>query len=231
MKKKKMKTNRRRLTGAIAIAMVITIFFSSVAIASAVETSFTAVVNDGSVRVQTSVRSTMEGDVPPYDETGYDFRAITQHGNSEVTRTLNTNTGVDAQTHFKFLPLNNLKKAYIEEEVKTARVTLGENHTICCDARAQTRFLTSGVNYESAAFSEDNDLLYVMNAIGYGRGMVESEENKQIGNENGTWQDTRTLDRFTVRGVWDVSAEVDSQGCSRPAMGIPDRERMCPFTP
>jgi hypothetical protein len=223
-----MKKNRK-LTCVIAIAMVLTIAFSGVALASAVETSFTAVVNDGSLRMETRVISTTEGDVPPYDETGYAFRAITQHGNSEVTRTLNTNTGVDAQTHFKFIPLNNLKKAYIEEEVKTARVAEGENHTVCCDARAQTRFLTSGVNYESAAFSEDNDLLYVMNAIGYGRGMVESEENKQIGNGNTTWQDTRTLDRFTVRGIWDVSAEVDSQGCSYPAQGIPKKDMLCPF--
>ena len=218
-----------RLTGIIAIALVITIFFSSVALVSAVETSFTAVVNDGSIRMETSVRSTTEGDVPPYDETGYNFRAITLHGNSEIARTLNTNVGVDAQTRFKFIPTNILKRAYIEEEVNTARVADGENHTVCCDARAQTRFLTSGVNYESAAFSVDNDLLFVMNAIGYGRGMIESEENKQIGNENNTWQDTRTLDRFTVRGIWDVSAEVDSQGCSYPAQGIPKKDMLCPF--
>ena len=215
--------------GIVLVALVIATFM--VGTASAAQTSFSAVVNDGSLRVQTSVRSTTEGDVPPYDEAGYNFQAITLHGNSEITRTLNTNTGVDVQTHFRYIPQNGLKRAYIEEEVKTARVAEGENYTVCCDARAQTRFLASGVNYESAAFSEDNDLLFVMNAIGYGRGMVESEENKQIGNGNTTWQDTRTLDRFTVGGIWDVSAEVDIQGCSRPAMGVPDRERLCSFMP
>lgn len=219
------KTNR--LISIVATAMIFAIAFSGVAIAS--QTSFSAVVNDGSVRVQTSVRSTTEGDVPPHDESGYDFRVITLHGNSEITRTLNTNAGVDAQTHFKFIPINGLKRAFIEEEVKTARVAEGDNSTICCDSRAQTRFLTSEVNYESAAFSEDNDLLFVMNAVGYGRGMLESEENKQIGNKNSTWQNTQTLDRFAVRGLWDVSAEVVSEGCSYPAQGIPRKDMLCPF--
>jgi len=220
---------KNRLIGVIATAMVLSIALSGVALAA--ETSFSAAVNDGTLRVETSLRSTTEGDTSPYDETGYNFRVITMHGNSEATRMFNTDNGVDAQTHFRYIPTNGLKKAFIEEEVKTARVAEGDNSTICCDSFAKTRFLTSAVNYESAAFSEDNNLLLAMNAAGYGRGMIEIEENKQLGNENSTWQNTQTKDRLAVSGAWDISVEVVSEGCLYPPMGIPQKDMLCPFYP
>ena len=222
-----MKKTNRLIVGAIAIALSLVIAFSGVALAA--QTSFEVVVNDGSVRIQTSVRSTTEGDVPPYDETGYNFRAIAIHGNSEIARTVNTDTGVDTQTHFTYIPANGLKKAFIEEEVKTARVGKGDNFTICCDSYAQTRFLTSAVNYESAAFSENNDLLLALNVAGYGRGMVQAEENKQIGDENATWTDSQTKDWLAVSGGWNVSLEIVNIGCDFPAMGTEKKALLCPF--
>ena len=221
-----------RLISIVAIALVLTIAFSGVALAA--QTSFSVAVNDGSARVQTSFRSTTEGDVPPYDETGYDYNVFAIHANEfRMVHTVNTDERLEVENGVGYNPaIYGLKRIFMDEKITTARVAEGDNASICCDSSAETRVNAYVLNYESVAVSDNNQLLFAVNSAGVGGINVMTEENRLIGNSNSTWTQTRSSDRISVsNGAYNLSAEFMSESCDYPAMGIPEKDRLCPFYP
>lgn len=220
-----------RLIGVVAIALVIAIAFSGVALAA--QTSFNVAVNDGSARVQTSFRSTTEGDVPPYDETGYNYNVFAIHANEfRMIHTVNTDEGVEVENGVGYSPaIYGIKRIFVDEKITTARVAEGDNASICCDSSAETRVNAYALNYESAAVSENNRVLFAVNSAGVGSVNVLTEESRLIGNQNGTWSATYGSDRVSVNGMFNLSAEVMSEGCEYPALAQEKKDILCPFYP
>ena len=218
-----------RMISVVAIALVLTIAFSGVALAA--QTSFNCIVNDGTVRVQTSFRSTTEGDVPPYDETGYNYNLWGLKGNSAITHMINTDEDVEVENSVGYRPTGyGLTRMFIDEEVSTARVAEGDNSSVCCDSSAKTRVNANAVDYDSVAASGNNDLLFSVKSTGLGGINIQTQEEKLIGDQNGTWTQTRSRDRLSVNnGYYNLSVDYMSEGCEYPAMGIPEKDMLCPF--
>jgi len=223
------KTNRS--TGVIAIALIFSIAFSGVALAS--QTSFEVFVNDGSARVQTSFRSTTEGDVPPYDETTYGYNVFAIHADQlRMMHTVNTDEGVEAENGVGYSPaIYGLKRVFVNEEVAGARVAEGDNASVCCDSSAETRVNAYVLRYESVAASDNSRVLFAANSAGVGTVNALSTENKRIGDQNGTWTDVRSADEITVNGIYNLSVEFMSEGCEYPAMAPERKDILCPFYP
>ena len=226
-----MKT-KTRMISVVAIAMIFMIAFSGVALAA--QTSFSVAVNDGTARVQTSFKSTTEGDVPPYDESGYNFNLFAIHADQfRMTHMVNTDEGVvEVENGVGYSPaVYGLKRIFMDEKVTTARVAEGDNASICCDSSAETRVNAYVLNYESVAVSENNRVLFAVNSAGVGTVNVMTTENKMIGDVNGTWQNSRSNDRLTVNGLWNVSAEFMSESCDYPALAPEIKDTLCLFYP
>lgn len=221
------KTNR--LIGVIATVMVLSIAFSGVALAS--QTAFSVAVNDGTVRVQTSFLSTTEGDVPPYDETGYDYNLWGLQGNSVITHMVNTDEDVEVENSVGYRPTGyGLTRMFIGEEVSTARVAEGDNSSVCCNSRVATRVNANAVDYDSVAASSNNDLLFAMKSAGVGGINIQTQEEKLIGNHNGTWTQTQSRDRLSVNnGYYNLSMDYMSIGCDYPSLSPDQKEILCPF--
>ena len=218
--------------GIVLAALVIATLL--VGTASAAQTSFSVAVNDGTVRVQTSFMSTTEGDVPPYDESGYDFSLFAIHADQfRMTRAVNTDEGVvEVETGVGYSPaVYGLKRIFMDEKVTTARVAEGDNASICCDSSAETRVNAYFLNYESVAVSENNRVLFAVNSAGAGKVDVLTTENKLVGNVNGTWTAAYSSDRLSVNGLWNVSAEFMSESCDYPALVPETKQILCPFYP
>lgn len=202
-------------------------------VASAAQTSFSVAVNDGTVRVQTSVKSDTEGDVPPYDETGYKFNLFAIHADQfRMVHTVNADEGVvEVENGVGYSPaVYGIKRIFVDEKVSTARVAEGDNASICCDSSAETRVNAYFLNYESVAVSDNNRILFAVNSAGDGKVDVLTEENRLIGDVNGTWTETRSTDRLSVmNGLWNVSAEFMSEGCDYPALAPEEKGILCPF--
>ena len=218
--------------GIVLAALVIATLL--VGTASAAQTSFSVAVNDGTVRVQTSFMSTTEGDVPPYDESGYDFSLFAIHADQfRMTRAVNTDEGVvEVETGVGYSPaVYGLKRIFMDEKVTTARVAEGDNASICCDSSAGTRVNAYFLNYESVAVSENNRVLFAVNSAGAGKIDVLTTENKLVGNVNGTWTEAYSSDRLSVNGLWNVSAEFMSESCDYPALAPEKKDSLCLFHP
>ena len=218
--------------GIVLAALVIATLL--VGTASAAQTSFSVAVNDGTARVQTSFKSTTEGDVPPYDESGYGFNLFAIHADQfRMTRMVNTDEGiVEVETGVGYSPaVYGLKRIFMDEKVTTARVAEGDNASICCDSSAETRVNAYFLNYESVAVSENNRVLFAVNSAGAGKVDVLTTENKLVGNVNGTWTAAYSSDRLSVNGLWNVSAEFMSESCDYPALVPETKQILCPFYP
>jgi len=218
--------------GIVLAALVIATLL--VGTASAAQTSFSVAVNDGTARVQTSFRSNTEGDVPPYDETGYDFNVFAIHADQfRMTHTVNTDDGiVEAEHGIGYSPaVYGLKRIFMDEKVTTARVAKGDNASVCCDSSAETRVNAYFLNYESVAVSENNQVLFAVNSAGAGKMDVLTTENKLIGDVNGTWTEAYSNDKLSVNGLWNVSAEFMSDECDRPPLAPEIKDILCPFYP
>jgi hypothetical protein len=218
--------------GIVLVALVIATFM--VGTASAAQTSFSVAVNDGTARVQTSFKSTTEGDVPPYDETGYGFNLFAIHADQfQMTHMVNTDEGVEVENGVGYSPaIYGLKRIFMDEKITTARVAEGDNASICCDSSAETRVNAYVLNYESVSASNNNQLLFAVNSAGVGNVNVLTTENRLIGNQNGTWSATYESDRMSVsNGVYNLSAEFMSEGCDYPALAPEKKDILCPFHP
>jgi hypothetical protein len=218
--------------GIVLVALVIATFM--VGTASAAQTSFSVAVNDGTARVQTSFTSTTEGDVPPYDETGYGFNLFAIHADQfQMTHMVNTDEGVEVENGVGYSPaIYGLKRIFMDEKITTARVAEGDNASICCDSSAETRVNAYVLNYESVSASNNNQLLFAVNSAGVGNVNVLTTENRLIGNQNGTWSATYESDRMSVsNGVYNLSAEFMSEGCDYPALAPEKKDILCPFHP
>ena len=219
-----------RIISVIAIAMVLSIVFSGVALAA--QTSFSVVVNDGSARVETSFRSTTEGDVPPYDETRYDYNVFAIRANEfKMVHTVNTDESIEVENGVGYIPTGyGLQRIFMDEKIMTARVAEGDNATVCCDSSAETRVNAYALNYNSLAASNNNRLLFALNSAGVGSVNVLTEESRLIGNQNGTWTATYGSDRISVsNGAYDLSAEFMSEGCLYPSLSPERKDALCPF--
>ena len=226
-----MKT-KTRMISVVAIAMIFMIAFSGVALAA--QTSFSVAVNDGTARVQTSFKSTTEGDVPPYDESGYNFNLFAIHADQfRMTHMVNTDEGVvEVENGVGYSPaVYGLKRIFMDEKVMTARVAEGDNASICCDSSAETGVNAYFLNYESVAVSENNRVLFAVNSAGAGKMDVLTTENKLVGDVNGTWTEAYSSDRLSVNGLWNVSAEFMSESCDYPALAPEKKDILCPFYP
>jgi len=217
--------------GIVLAALVIATLL--VGTASAAQTSFSVAVNDGTVRVQTSFRSTTEGDVPPYDETGYDYNLWGLQGNSKITHMVNTDEDVEVENSVSYRPMAyGFTRIFIDEEVSTARVAEGDNASVCCDSSAKARLNANAVDYDSVAASGNNDLLFGVKSAGIGGINIQTQEEKLIGNQNGTWTQTQSRDRLSVNnGYYNLSVDYMSAGCDYPAMGAEKKDMLCPFYP
>ena len=217
------------LVAIIAIAMVLSIAFSGVALAA--QTSFDCIVNEGTVRVQTSFQSTTEGDLPPYDEAGYNLNAWGLQGKSAISHSFSTDEGVEVVNSIEYRPTGfGLTRIFVDEGASTARVAKGDNSSICCDSSTATRVNANALDYASATAVGNNDLLFSMKSAGIGSINIQTEENKLVGNQNGSWTKTQTKDRLSInQGYYNLSLDYMSVGCDYPAMGPEKKELLCPF--
>jgi len=178
--------------------------------------------------------SNTEGDVPPYDESGYKFNLFAIHADQfRMTHAVNTDEGVVEVEHgIGYSPaVYGLKRIFMDEKVTTARVAEGDNASVCCDSSAETRVNAYVLNYESVAASDNNRLLFAVNSAGVGSVNVLTEENRLIGNQNGTWSATYGSDRVSVNGMFNLSAEFMSESCDYPALAPDRKDILCPFYP
>ena len=218
------------LVGVIATAMVLSIAFSGVALAA--QTSLDCTVEGGSVRVQTSLWSSTEGAAPPYDETRYTYALWWLQGNSKITHQVNTDEGVEAENGVIYRPIGyGLARVFIDEGASTARVAKGDNFSVCCDSGVAARVNANAVDYWSIAAVDNNDLLFGMKSTGFGGVNIQAHEGKQIGNQNGSWTQTRSSDRLGVSGnaFYNLSYDYMSTGCDYPALAPDQKEILCPF--
>ena len=210
----------------MAIAMM-GIMFTGVAMGA--QTSFSVAVVDGTVRTQSSQTSTAHGDLP-YEADKYSLDVFAVHSSQfAMTHSLDSDSGVEAQTSLSYLPASNLKIIFVDEELKKARVAEGDNETLCYGANAKTRITAHMLGYESASISDTNNVAFALNAVGVGQLNVQMKEKVGLGNSSSAWTETVMSDQLKVRGgMFNASAMFTSEVPDYPAM--PDREdTLCPF--
>lgn len=211
----------------IAIAIVLTMFFSGVA---AAQTSFSVAVAEGTVRTEASVTTTTCGGLP-FDEIQYkrDVFAI-RAAQFTMESAIDSGDGdVEVETNVKYMPPNNLKFIFLDEELKKSRVAEGDNESICYDASVGTRVIGHGLGFESAAIVDDSNVAYAMDSVGYGSLSIQTYERILKGDVNGTFTESVSVDSFKVHnGIWNATAEFTSEITEYPALSARD-EILCPF--
>lgn len=213
--------------GIIAIALVLTIAFSGVALAA--QTSFSVAVQGGSVRTQTSMMSTTYGDLP-FDDARYSRGVFAVKADQfSMTSSLDSDGGVEALTTVNYMPGSNLPAIFVNEELKKARVAEGDNESLCYATSAKTRITARGLGYESAAIVDASNVAFALNSVGIGKFSLQTKEEVTTGDVNGTFTESVSVDGFSVRsGIWNATAEFGSEIIDYPA--APAREEMlCPF--
>ena len=216
------------LWGMIIASMLFMIFV--VTLTSAAQTSFSVAVQGGSVRTQSSLMSTTYGGLP-FDDVRYNRDVFAVKADLfSMTSSLDSDGGVEALTEINYMPPpSNLQAIFVNEELKKARVTEGDNESICYLASVKTRITAKGLGYESASIVDPQNVAYALNSVGIGKFSVRTREEIKRGDVNGTFTEEVSLDGFSVRsGIWNATAEVTS--------GIPDypaalarEELLCPF--
>ena len=221
--------NKTILVGVIAIAMVLSIAFSGVALAA--QTSFSVAVADGTVRTQASITTMTHGGLP-YDEVQYNrdvfaIRASQFVMNSGID---SDNGGVVAETEMNYIPQSNLQFIFVDEGLKKSRIAEGENESLCYDASVQTRITGHGLGFASASIVDGSNIAYAMNSVGYdGSLRMQTGERILSGDVNGTYKETTTEDSFKVtKGLWNATMEFTSEIPDYPALPA-DEESLCAF--
>lgn len=213
--------------GIVLVALVIAMLMAGAA--SAAQTSFSVAVQGGSVRTQTSTMSTTYGDLP-FDEVRFDRGIFAVKADKfSMTSSLDSDGGVEALTTVNYMPGSNLQVIFLDEELKKARVAEGDNESICYDASAKTRITARGLGYESASIVDASNVAFALNSVGIGRFSLQTQEETLIGDVNGTFTESISVDGFSVRsGIWNASAEFMSEIMDYPAATARD-ELLCPF--
>ena len=210
--------------------MVLTIAFSGVALAA--QTSFVLTVNDGTARMQSSLRST-SNDAIPYDATRYDYNAIAVHASGvQMTHDADFDAGyVEVENSILYYPASGLKVVFVDEKIQRAKIAEGaDNASLCYDASAGSRINAKFLQYESATIVTDTDMVYGVNSMGTGRIAVQTAEYLQQGDVNGNWTSSRTMDSVSVRGgMFNLSAQFDSAIPEAPPAGEMPGNMLCPF--
>jgi len=212
----------------IATAMVLSIAFSGVALAA--QTSFSVTVTGGSVRTQSSQMSTTHGGLP-FDETRYNRDILAVHaGQFAMSSSLDMDGGsIEAQTTVNYIPASNLKRVFLDEGLRKARVSEGDNESVCYGASAKTRITARNLGYESATVADPSNVAFAVNSVGVGKFSMQTQERILRGDVNKTFTNSRITDSFKVRsGIWNATAEFTSEIPDYPA--APAREEtLCPF--
>ena len=219
----------KKAIGTILVAAIVTVAIMFSGVAMGAQTSFSVAVVDGTVRTQASQSTTTHGDLP-YEADKYSLDVFAVHSNQfAMTHSLDSDSGVEAQTSLSYLPASNLKIIFVDEELKKARVGEGDNETLCYGASAKTRITAHMLGYESASISDSNNVAFALNAVGVGQLNVQMKEKVGLGNSSSAWTETVMSDQLKVRGgMFNASAMFTSEVPDYPAM--PDREDMlCPF--
>ena len=213
-----------RLIGVIAIAMVLTIAFSGVALAA--QTSFSVAVQGGSVRTQASIMSTTYGDLP-FDDVRFDRGVFAVKADQfSMTSSLDSDGGVEAMTTIDYM---SGRVIFVNEKLKKARVAEGDNESLCYSTSAKTRITARGLGYESAAIVDSSNVAFVLNSVGIGRFSFDTREEIVSGDVNGTFTESISVDGFSVRsGLWNATAEFTSEIIDYPA-ALAREEMLCPF--
>ena len=223
-----MKTNSK-LVGIIAIALVLSIAFSGVALAA--QTSFAVTVNGGSARMQSSLIST-SNEAIPYDSTRYNYNAIAVHAAGvQMTHDADFEAGyVEVENSILYFPATGLKVVFVDEKLQRAKVAEGaDNASLCYDADASSRVNAKYLQYESAAIITDTNMVYGINAVGTGRIAVQTAEYLQQG-ANGTWMSSMSTDSVAVRGGnYNLTATFSSAIPEAPPAGEMPEHLLCPF--
>ena len=224
-----METNSK-LVGIIAIAMVLMIAFSGVALAA--QTSFAVTVNGGSARMDSSFRST-SNEAIPYDSTRYNYNAIAVHAAGvQMTHDADFEAGyVEVENSILYFPATGLKVVFVDEEVQRAKVAEGaDNASLCYDASAGSRVNAKYLQYESASIVTDTDMVYGVNAVGTGRIAARTTEYIQQGNASGNWVSSISKDSVAVHGgMFNLSVQANFIIPEAPPAGEMPERLLCPF--
>lgn len=215
----------------VATAMVLSIAFSGIALAAQI--NFNVVVKDGSARVQSSLRSTSNTTLP-YDHTKYNYNAIAVHGSAVQlihTEDFDANN-LESESSVLYLPANNLKVMFVDENVQRAKVAEGaDNASLCYNAQAGSKVNSNALNYESAAITTDSNVEYAMKAVGVGRISMATTERLQQGNTTGEWVSSFQRNGMAVRGgLFNVSGSFSSVIPEAPPAAEAPENLLCPFT-
>jgi hypothetical protein len=216
--------------GIILAALVIAIFM--VGIASAAQTSFELTVNDGTARMQSSLRSA-SNEAIPYDATQYDYNAIGVHAAGiQMTHSADFEDGyTEVENSILYFPASGLKMVFVDENIQRAKIAEGaDNASLCYDASAGSRVNANFLQYESAAIVTDSDMVYGVNSAGTGRIAVQTAEYLQQGNATGNWISSTSMDSVSVRGgMFNLTAQFTSAIPESPPMVELPENLLCPF--
>ena len=220
-----------KIVGIVAIAMVVAIIFST-GVAAAARTSFSIVVNDGTVSMETSLKST-SNEAIPYDAVEYDYKAIAVHAAGvQMTHDFDFEQGyLEVENSILYFPASGLKVVFLRENVQRVKIAEGiDNASLCYDASAGSRATAQMLEYESASIITDKDLMFGVNAAGAGRIAVQTAEYLQQGNINGSWMSSMSSDFVAVRrGNFNLSAQFSSLIPESPPMAQKIENILCPF--
>ena len=224
--KEEVKKSKMKKIGIVLSILVIAMMLSGVALAA--QTSFELTVNDGTARMQSSLRST-SNDAVPYDATRYDYNAIAVHASGvQMTHDADFEKGyVEVENTALFIG----RVIFIDEKMQRAKIAEGaENQSLCYDASASNRVTAKFLQHESATVITDTDMVYGVNSMGTGRIAVQTAEYLQQGNATGNWTSSRTMDSVSVRGgMFNLSAQFDSAIPEAPPMSDMPERGSCPF--
>ena len=217
-----------KIVGIVAIALLIAmVFFSGVAIAA--QTSYSVAVSGGTVRTQSMLSITTNGDLP-YEADKYDLDVYALHADQFVmTHSLDSDAGVEAETSLFYLPASNLKLIFVDEQLRKDRIGEGDNESLCYGADAKVRVTAQALQYETASIADTNNVAFGLNAAGLGSMSVSMEERLGSGNSSSTWTESLTVEEFKVRGgAFNATAMFTGEVPDLPAAD--DRaESLCPF--
>ena len=224
-------TKVKKIIGVISVAttlLILSIAFYSVALAA--QTSFSVAVQGGSVRTQASMTSTTYGDLP-FDDLWFSRNVFAVKADQfSMISSLDSDGGVEVLTTVNYIPGSNLQVIFVDEQLKKARIAEGDNESLCYAASAKTRITARGLGYESASIVDSSNVAFTLNSVGIGKFSLQTREEIETGDVNGTFTESISLDGFSVRsGIWNATAEFTGYIPDYPAGPEDGEEPLCPF--
>lgn len=211
----------------LASLFIVAMMFSGVAIAA--QSSYSVAVAGGTVRTQSMQSITTNGDLP-YEADLYDLDVYALKADHfAMTHSMDSDSGVEAETSLMYLPSSNLKLIFVDEQLRKDRIGEGDKESLCYGADAKVRISAQALQYESASIADANNVAFGLNAAGLGAMSVSMEERLGSGNASSTWTESLTVEKFKVRGgAFNATAMFAGEVPDLPA--AEDRaETLCPF--